>query len=950
MSNNNLSADIYGTSEFVNALKKKFTPDVPEDTLMLGIFGYLGEVFSNTIQNTIVMASEFSNESIPTKAKFEKNIIAHALGLGATDINAVPSQMDVLLTFVEDDIINWAGAKDADGNELPWTFIFDKDTPIYIGDYCFHVDYDIEIKKIQLYHGGMLNKFNYTAKYLIDVDNPVSDVTNPYLTAPVKMNVNGMNVLFTKCTLRQVSRTTIHKKILSDNSISAKTATFEFEGQLASFTVDVEEGDIVTHLVPIYEGLDVDGLKYPYIYFTYLDTNTIRIKFDRNSYMPRLNSNVYIKLQITEGEGGNFTYAPSTYPSFSFDSDKYGYSSIGCEIRPITGECVNGINRKSIEELKRFIPKEALSRGSITSLTDLKNYFNAIDNDSSAVYIYKKRDNALERLYYMYIIMRDKLNNIIPTNTIDIQVRSNSLKTDDGTKLVLVKNMHIGLNNGDEYATIVQKGSFTPPDFSYNTPFNVVVNKNPLYAMYFLPAVDTKKFLEFYYINDNSIYQYIATSIKLYRAYMHNDTYSMTISVEQNVDVTSDMLHFDNSGNVIDADIRCIAVFYNDADAPFRWSEGSFISCDTKANIFTFKFSMGIEDFINEENKVRVETGIYDPGTTTESYGYFSSNTKCIIHILAKQNEKCGTGGLENIVPNLMPDEGDEDQRAYSLCNSYNVLGGIDLFYDYSDIVNSTVLLGLEGNDGLYGDGDETGGSDDGSGDDSGSDDGTTTVSEDDIDTIATGSGGVSSDTGETGSLIIGGPGGSSVSIPINASYLTIKSVPVVKYGYLGTEEEVSTFCNELVRRKVYIEELVDILEDLFGMDFKFFNTYGPSKLFTTDNASATLNAVNIRLTFRIKLKPNHDTNIINDIIADIKAYIENINAIKSIHMTNLIAEITTKYRDYVEYFEFADMNGYGPTVQHIYAMDMPDELTVPEFLNIETDSSGTPRIQIILE
>lgn len=925
MSNSNLSADIYGTSEFVNALKKKFTPDVPEDTLMLGIFGYLGEVFSNTMQNTIVMASEFSNESIPTKAKFEKNIIAHALGLGATDIDAVPAQMDVLLTFVEDDIINWAGAKDADGNELPWTFIFDKDTPIYIGDYCFHVDYDIEIKKIQLYHGGMLNKFNYTAKYLIDVDNPVSDVTNPYLTAPVKMNVNGMNVLFTKCTLRQVSRTTIHKKILSDNSISAKTATFEFEGQLASFTVDVEEGDTVTHLVPIYEGLDIDGLKYPYIYFTYLDTNTIRIKFDRNSYMPRINSNVYINLQITEGEGGNFIYAPSTYPSFSFDSDKYGYSSIGCEIRPITGECVNGINRKSIEELKRFIPKEALSRGSITSLTDLKNYFNAIDNDSSAVYLYKKRDNALERLYYMYIIMRDKLNNIIPTNTIDIQVRSNKLKTEDGSKLILHKSHVIGLNTGDEYATIIDKVD-DYAEFIYRTPFNIVINTDPLYAMYLMPAVDIKKFLEFAYINEASPYQYIATSAKLYRAYVHNDTYSITLNVEQNVDVTQDMLIADENGNITGAYVKCIAVFYNGADAPFRWAEAEFVSVDTTANIFTFKFSMTIEDFINVDNKVRIENGIFDIGTNTESYGYFDANTKCSIHILAKQEESYGMSGLSSILPNNFSEDG------YTLCNSYNIIDGIDFFYDYSDIINSITLLGFnpdipdeaaldnsDGDDVIE---------DDGSGDND------TILPPDDI----------------KNPIKLPGPSGDLIELPsLVFDYLTIKSVPVVKYGYLSTEEEVSTFCNELVRRKVYIEDLVDILEDLFGMDFKFFNTYGPSNLFTTDNKSAYLNSVNISLTFKAKLTPSHDTNIINDIIADIKAYIENINAIKSIHMTNLVAEITTKYRDYVEYFEFIDMNGYGPMVQHIYAMDMPDELTVPEFLNIET-SGSIPHIQIILE
>ena len=165
----NLTSDVYGINSYVNEIKKKFTPDVSEDTLMLGIFGYTGQIFSDMIQNTIVMASEFSNESIPTKAKFEKNIIAHALGLGITDINAVPAKLDVLLTFVEDDIIDWAKARTADGEELPWEFIFDKDTPIYIGDYCFHTDYDILIRKVKLNNSGSTDKFAYTAKYLIDI-------------------------------------------------------------------------------------------------------------------------------------------------------------------------------------------------------------------------------------------------------------------------------------------------------------------------------------------------------------------------------------------------------------------------------------------------------------------------------------------------------------------------------------------------------------------------------------------------------------------------------------------------------------------------------------------------------------------------------------------------------------------------------------------------------------
>ena len=80
-----------------------------------------------------------------------------------------------------------------------------------------------------------------------------------------------------------------------------------------------------------------------------------------------------------------------------------------------------------------------------------------------------------------------------------------------------------------------------------------------------------------------------------------------------------------------------------------------------------------------------------------------------------------------------------------------------------------------------------------------------------------------------------------------------------------------------------------------------------------------------------------------------IKAYIESINSITSLHIPNLITEITNKYRESIVFFEFIDMNGYGPSVQHIYSMDMPENVITPEFLNVAALPDGTPDINIIL-
>ena len=899
--NKYLSSDIYGTNDYVNAIKKEFMPDIPEDTLMLGIFGYMGQIFSDMIQNSIVMASELSNESIPTKAKFEKNIIAHALNLGINNINAVPAQMDVLLTFIENDISNYYNGKNLSNNDGSWEFIFDKDTPIYIGDHCFHVDYDIEIRKIKVYNSSNdENKFTYTARYLMDTDNPVSDITSPYLSAPVRMNMNGMDVIFTKCTLRQISKQTINRKVLSDNSIAAKTATFTFEGQLATFTVDVIEGDKITHLTPVYDGVVVENSKYPYVYYSYLDTNTIRIKFDKSSYMPRINSDVNINLMLTEGENGNFIYSPGTYPSFSFESEKYGYSAIGCEIRPITGESAFGINKKSISELKRLIPRESLSRGCITSVADLENYFNAIDTEDSVIHIYKKRDNVLERLYYMFILMKDAANNIIPTNTIDIKV-DDAYLTSGTAGYIVNKNTRIVLNSGDEYGTVVPKNGISTADFTYSVPYNVVISINPLRAVYYMSVIDTSKFLEFANINENSQYQFIATSIKLYRPYMNSNNYHMTLNIEQSINNTDGLVY--DGETVIGCNVRCVAVFYNNENSPIRWSEAEFVSYIPEANIFTFKFTLSIVDTIDMSNRIKVSSGIKDIGSDTVSEAYFDSNMKCVIHIMNKQDECYGNSVISGIVP---------DVSEYTVCNSYNVVDGVDFFYDYSDIINSTVLI-----------------------DDSEDDNGPNMSSDDPS---------VVSEDGNTYAVL-------------RFKRLIIKSVPVVLSSYLNTEDRIKAFCNEIIRRKAYIDHLSDMIEDLFGIDFKFFNTYGPSKLFTkTDGGTDYIDRVNINMAFRLKLSPAHNSNTVSDIIAYIKKYIEDINTIKSIHMSNLVSSVINEFKDHIEYFDYiginriAGTNDYDTSIRHIYASKMPDKLVVPEFLNIYSDNRGTEPIKIFIE
>ncbi len=146
---NIMSQDIYSVTRFIDKLKAKYI-DISEDTLFLGIYGYLSAVFGNLIQNTATQVSEYSKEAIPTRAKFERNIISHALALGLKKIAATPAELDILIGFPEDYLVQ---------NMKNNTIVIDKNIEFTIGEralYPYHLDYDVIIRRNVLPNGKIV--------------------------------------------------------------------------------------------------------------------------------------------------------------------------------------------------------------------------------------------------------------------------------------------------------------------------------------------------------------------------------------------------------------------------------------------------------------------------------------------------------------------------------------------------------------------------------------------------------------------------------------------------------------------------------------------------------------------------------------------------------------------------------------------------------------------------
>ena len=910
-----VSTDIYKINQFIDSIKRKYI-DIPEDTLVLGVYGYLSAIFSNFLENTATMASEYSNEAIPTKAKFERNIISHALSLGINKIFAIPASMDILLNLPESKLLNNL-IQDPDitsranytGGAPKDTFIIDKDFTFTIGEdeeYQYHLDYDIKVKRNKLPNGSYVYSAIYETGGWI---NNMVKLNNPYLPAIGIVNVSGDNMLSIKTTLRQYTHSQIYKKITVDNPLETKILNFSFEDQLVFFYVDVVEQDAATdttkthHLLPVYDGLhNTITETSEYINFIFLDETNIRLKFNRDVYQPTQNAEVTIHVITTLGDTCNFSLSNNYYKVGPFISSRYTYNDMYYMLQAVTGS-ENGQDKLSVEQLKTIIPQEALSRGSISTYTDLNNAFNAIQTPDIKMTFLRKVHNQIERLYYAYLLLRDSNGNIIPTNTITSHFTRNVFSSSSKYNFILKPGApfymdpdtgEISCLVSDQKEEDIKKMDKT--SFLYMNPYLMIINKSPFYVSFYMTIINYTRELYFKYINDNSLLQFVTLNYN-FRRTLHPDTsdefedentYTLTMNIMQNISSDYDLIVYKDDGTIDQCLVDIYAVLYREntdgSEYAYKYCKADLYNYDEGTNTYTFKFHMKTNDsFAQLGSYIYMTEGLKNIGTGTDTETYVPSNCKVKFFILAKFDKEYGRTytidnslyNVDDLIPNL---------TGYSLTNIYECgEEGLDTFYDYTDINNSFIELAKN------------------------------------------------SKTGE--------------------NEYTVYKIPVIRYTYLNSDSKWRTLMNMIDRRRRYIQNVLVLLEDSFGIDYKFYNTYGKSLMYNIDNKT-NIDRINLSLRFEIKFVAESEKVILSNITASIKDYIEDMNNITDLHMPNLITYITNLYRDHIVYIKFIGINSYDDLWQSIYKNPkMTDNYfvetqTVPEFINVNTTNEGLADIQ----
>lgn len=183
---------------------------------------------------------------------------------------------------------------------------------------------------------------------------------------------------------------------------------------------------------------------------------------------------------------------------------------------------------------------------------------------------------------------------------------------------------------------------------------------------------------------------------------------------------------------------------------------------------------------------------------------------------------------------------------------------------------------------------------------------------------------------------------------PVNDFYMYISSIPLVGAEKMKDYTAYSHFINSVFNQYSYLMEIVDKITNNYGIDLKFYNTYGRSKNFVVGEEGQLLDKTNISIHFKVAPAVGAiQEDLIRNLKIFIKNYIEGINnkGYNSIYISNLIQAIENNFPD-VKYLKFVRINNYDSSVQVIENKNSDLNLLtkeerrdyVPEYLTISLD------------
>lgn len=204
---------------------------------------------------------------------------------------------------------------------------------------------------------------------------------------------------------------------------------------------------------------------------------------------------------------------------------------------------IGGKDEYTLIQLKDAIRKKIQTPGTIITDNDLKNNISTILNLSSEETFHKlRRNDPIERILELFVIVKDSnsiSNNVIPTNTLDIEIDTSNIIDNDYMTIkpfFVVETSVTENENGEEIRKnklIPQYKSKNEKNMYYSTYYAIKLQKNPLMANFFNLNANYNLSYEKTYVNTNFNEEVYINSIILERDIFNtSNQYFIRISLD----------------------------------------------------------------------------------------------------------------------------------------------------------------------------------------------------------------------------------------------------------------------------------------------------------------------------------------------------------------------------------------------------------------------------------
>lgn len=567
----------------------------------VGLFGYINEVIANASEDLFNTVSLYSQEIFPHKAQIPENIYSYAAFYEVDNLFSIPAEMQTLLIVKEADILAY-GFPVNDKYE----FVIDSAMRIEIEGIPFMCDYDIIIDYKP--HKG---DYIISARYQTNYDNSISTITTPYIKSR-RIIYQGQKYIALSIWVRQCEREVIETSIITNDKINLPSVLFNYTGKLANFEAFYRANQNENWIQLSKKLIGSTPSREPFCFYRIKSDNEIELSFSPKEtyFQPAFNSEIKIISTITLGDEGVFPIYRGNDISVIPTSDTYTYNNNLILFAIPQSDSIGGTSGPTSEEIKDIVHERRSTLSVYTNESDLQMYFNNLKHRyGTDILFIKKRDDIFERLFSSFILLKDKESNFYNTNTVDMYLYPNDFDTvyDQTDRHMIKAGSLFTYTDSDSYEVSKTTGRLNDraitereEEFLYTNPFLMMISGNVV--GFYLNSVDKKYVLDYSYINNSSITQFICNNVEISRnAALGDSMYSLSVYVSPASELPNPIV--DSSGD--DLGTLKVKGVLHDGGSEVALIDFELVDYDSASNHYRFDATIETDDYITLNNKLR---------------------------------------------------------------------------------------------------------------------------------------------------------------------------------------------------------------------------------------------------------------------------------------------------------------------------------------------------------